>query len=196
MGWFGLFRDDSLAIFRNKSGTQLEKAKKKLPRLFKEYNLEITAESNPKVVNYLDVTLNWKDGTFRPDHKPGDQMQYIHRESNHPPPPVPPNNIKHIPASIAMHLSTLYSTETIFKESITHYKNNLQQSRYIKKLTYIPTSTNNQRHSKHKRKILWFNSPFSKNISIKIGKSLLSLLDLLSQETASIVAYPIETKSK
>ena len=36
MGWFGLFRDDSLAIFRNKSGTQLEKAKKKLPRLFKE----------------------------------------------------------------------------------------------------------------------------------------------------------------
>ena len=54
----GLYSDDSLAIFRNKSGTQLEKAKQKLPRLFKEYNLEITAESNPKVVNYLDVTLN------------------------------------------------------------------------------------------------------------------------------------------
>ena len=32
----GLYSDDSLAIFRNKSGTQLEKAKKKLPRLFKE----------------------------------------------------------------------------------------------------------------------------------------------------------------
>ena len=74
-GDIGLYSDDSLAIFRNKSGTQLEKAKKKLQRLFKEYSLEITAESNQKIVNYLDGTLNWKDGTFRPDHKPGDQMQ-------------------------------------------------------------------------------------------------------------------------
>ena len=84
--------DDGLPIFRNKSGTQLQKIKKKLQRLFKEYNLEITAESNQKIVNYLDVTLNLKDGTFRPYHKPGDQMQYIHTESNHlpPPPPLPP----------------------------------------------------------------------------------------------------------
>ena len=113
-GDIGLYSDDSLAIFRNKSGTQLEKAKKKLQRLFKEYNLEITAESNQKIVNYLDVTLNWKDGTFRPDHKPGDQMQYIHTESNHP-----PNIIKHIPASIETRLSNLSSTQTIFKE-LTH----------------------------------------------------------------------------
>ena len=42
--------------------------KKKLQRLFKEYDLEITAESNLKsqIVNYLDVTFNLKDGTFRP----------------------------------------------------------------------------------------------------------------------------------
>ena len=191
MGWFELFRDGSLAIFRNKSGTQLEKAKKKLPRLFKEYDVEIAAESNQKIVNYPGKTLNLKDGTFRPDHKPGDQMQYIHTESNHP-----PNIIKHIPVSIETRLSNLSSTETIFKESTTHYKNNLQQSGYKKKLTYKPTRTNHKIHSKYKRKIIWFNSPFSKNISIKIGKFLLSLLDLLSQETASIVAYSIETKSK
>ena len=35
-GDIGLYRDDGLAIFRNKSGTQLEKIKKKLQRLFKE----------------------------------------------------------------------------------------------------------------------------------------------------------------
>ena len=81
----GLYRDDGLSIFRNKSGTQLEKMKKKLQRLFKEYDLEITAESNLKIVNYLDVTFNLKDGTFRPYHKPDDQIQYIHTESNHPP---------------------------------------------------------------------------------------------------------------
>ena len=80
----GLYRDDGLSIFRNKSGTQLEKMKKKLQRLFKEYDLEITAESNLKIVNYLDVTFNLKDSTCRPCHKPDDQIQYIHTESNHP----------------------------------------------------------------------------------------------------------------
>ena len=44
---------------RNKSGTQLERKKKqKLQRLFKEYDLEIVAESKQTIVNSLDVTLN------------------------------------------------------------------------------------------------------------------------------------------
>ena len=33
--------------------------KKKLQRLFKEYDQEITPESNLKIVNYLNVTLNF-----------------------------------------------------------------------------------------------------------------------------------------
>ena len=51
-GDIGLYSDEGLAIFRNKSGTQLEKVKKKLQRLSKEYDLEITAESNQKIENY------------------------------------------------------------------------------------------------------------------------------------------------
>ena len=168
----GLYRDDGLAVFRNESGTHLEKIKE-LQRLFKECDLEIIAESNQKIVNYLDVTLNLKDGTFRPYRKPGDQMQYIHTESNHP-----PNITKHIPASIETRLSNLSSTEKIFKESTTHYENNLRQSGYNKKLSYKPTGTTHQKHSKHKRKIIWFNPLFSKSVSTKIGKSFLSLLDL------------------
>ena len=70
-------------------------------------------------------------------------------ESNHP-----PNIIKHIPASIETHLSNLSSTEIIFKESTTHYENNLRLSGYNKKLTYKPTDTNQRKHSKHKRKII------------------------------------------
>ena len=101
---------------------------RKLKRLFKEHDLEITAESNQKIVNYLDVTLNLKDGTFRPYHKPGDQMQFILTESNHP-----PNIVKYIPVSIETHLSNLSSTETIFKESTIYYENNLRQSGYKKK---------------------------------------------------------------
>ena len=78
---------------------------------FKEYDQEIKAESNQKTVNYLDVTLNLKDDTFRPYHKPDDQIQYRHTESNYP-----PNFVKHIPASIEYCLSNLSSTEIIIKE--------------------------------------------------------------------------------
>ena len=134
--------------------------KRKSQRLFKEYDLEITAESNLKIVSYLDVTLNLKDGTFRPYHKPDDQIQYTHTESNHH-----TNIIKHIPASIETRLSNLSSTEIIFKESTTRHENNLWQYGDNKKLTYKPTDTSHQKHSKHKRKITWFNPPFSKNVS-------------------------------
>ena len=82
--------------------------------MFKEYDLEITAESNQKIVNHLDITLNLKDGTFRPYHKPDDQIEYIHTKSITPQP----------------RLSNLSSTETIFKESTTRYEDNLQQSGY------------------------------------------------------------------
>ena len=41
-----LYRNDGLSSFRNKSGSQLEKIKNKLQRLFQEYDLEMTAESN------------------------------------------------------------------------------------------------------------------------------------------------------
>ena len=85
--------------------------------------------------------------------------------------PAPPASI----ASIETRLSNLSSTETILKESTKYYENNLRQSGYNNKLTHKTTDTNHQKHSKHKRKIVWFNPPFSKNVSTKIGKSFLSL---------------------
>ena len=116
-----------------------------MQRLFKEKDFEITAESNKKNVYYLDITLNLKDGTFRPYQKPNDQIQYIHTESNYP-----PNIIKHIPASIENRLSKS-SIEILFKESAKHYEDNLCKSGYNKKLTYKSTDTNHQKHSKHKK---------------------------------------------
>ena len=109
---------------------------------------------------------------FRPYHKPDDKLQYINTEFNHP-----PNIIKHIPVSIENRLSNLSSNEKLFQKSRTHYEDDLCQSGYSKKLTGKPTDTNQQKHCKHKRKIIWFNSPFSKNVSTKIGKSFLSLTD-------------------
>ena len=75
----GLYRDDGLSVFKNKSGTQLERIKKNLQKTFQDFGLEIVAESNLKIVNYLDVTLNLNNGSFKPYHKPDDIIQYINK---------------------------------------------------------------------------------------------------------------------
>ena len=75
--------------------TQLERTKKSLQKTFEEFSLEIVAESSSRIVNYLNVTLNLNVSSFRPCNKPDDIIQYINKESNHP-----PNLIKHLPVPI------------------------------------------------------------------------------------------------
>ena len=108
----GLYRDDGLSIFKNCSGPQMEKIKKHLQKVFKNNGLDVIIECNMKVVNYSDVTFNLNGGTYWPYQKPGNIIQYIHIESNHP-----PNIIKQIPKTIEKRLSQLSSNEEIFNES-------------------------------------------------------------------------------
>lgn len=53
----GLYRDDDLTDFKNKSGQQLEKMNTNLQKLLKDFALEIIIESNfkPKRWNILTV---------------------------------------------------------------------------------------------------------------------------------------------
>jgi len=53
----GLYRDDGLAIFPNLSGTKADRIRKDLIDIFKQNGLNITIETNLKVVDFLDVTL-------------------------------------------------------------------------------------------------------------------------------------------
>ena len=61
----GLYRDDGQDVFKNISGPESERIKKNFQALFKKYELEIIIERNKKLVDYLDVTSNLKDGTYR-----------------------------------------------------------------------------------------------------------------------------------
>ena len=88
----GLYRDDGLAILKNTSGPEAEKLKKKLQKLFKEKDLDIIIQCNLKITNYLDITLNLNDGSYRPYRKPNEETNYIHINSDHP-----PSIIKEIP---------------------------------------------------------------------------------------------------
>ena len=81
----GLYRDDGLAVFKNISGPESERIKKNFQSLFRKYGLEIITECNKKVVDYLDVTFNLKDGTYKSYHKPDNQISYVNVQSTHPP---------------------------------------------------------------------------------------------------------------
>ena len=81
---FELYHDDGLAVLKNKSGPQSEQVKKNIQKIFKEHGLDIIIQYNMKVVNYLDVTFNLNDGTYKLYTKPNNKIKYIHKNSNHP----------------------------------------------------------------------------------------------------------------
>ena len=110
---FGLYRDDRLAVLKNKSGPQSKQVKKNIQKIFKEHGLDIIIQCSMKIVNYLDVTFNLNDGTYKPYTKPNNKIKYIPKDSYHP-----SSVIRQIPLSIESRLSTLILNERIFQEAV------------------------------------------------------------------------------
>ena len=104
-------------FFKNTSGPQSEKIKKTFQRMFKNKGLDIIINCNVKIVNYLDVTLNLNDGSYRPYKKPNEETNYIHVNSDHP-----PSILKQLPKSIEKRLSSLSSSKEIFEETAPYYE--------------------------------------------------------------------------
>ena len=108
----GLYRDDGLAVFKDISGSRADSIRKEITNIFKKLGLNITIDSNLKITNFLDITLNLNNGKHYPYRKPNDRPMYIHKQSNHP-----PNIIKNLPASISRRIS---DTHTMKKYSRKH----------------------------------------------------------------------------
>ena len=98
----GLYRDDGLAIIKNKSVRLADKTRKELHKAFEQFGLKITAESNLHVVNFLDVTFDLSTGKYKPYRKPNDDPLYINKHSNHP-----SSILRQLPTSINKRISTL-----------------------------------------------------------------------------------------
>ena len=152
------YRDDGLGIFRNLSGPEIERKRKAIVCVFKECGLSITTKANLKVVNFLDMQLDLINGTYRPYRKPNDNLMYIDINSNHP-----PSIKKQIPVSISKRISKLSSNEEIFNNNIRTYSD---ASAFIPETPSDPHA-NERRNCR--RKITWFNPPYSMNAK-NIGK--------------------------
>ena len=70
---FGLYRDNGLALLRNLNGQQTEKVRKNIVRVFNDIGLSLEIEANLKEVDFLDVSLNLQNRTYRPYKKPNDR---------------------------------------------------------------------------------------------------------------------------
>lgn len=166
----GLYRDDGLAI-TNTTPRDTDKIKKDITRIFNSNGLRITIEANKQIINFLDVTFNLSRNTFQPYTKPNTSLQYVHRESNHP-----PTTTKNIPDGINKRLSSLSSDKASFDQAAAPYQKALDESGYNYTLHYEPTTTN-RRKNRQRNNIIWYNPPFSKNTSTNIGFKFLALID-------------------
>ena len=105
---------------------------------------------------------------MKENHKPA----YVHCQSNHP-----PGIIKNIPHSVNRRLNTILANEDVFRAAIQPYQDALDDSGYKFKLNFDPQAQN-KNHSKktRKRKITYFNPPFSQNVQTNIGELFLKAL--------------------
>ena len=69
------------------------------------------------------------------------------------------------------------SSKEIFDESSKVYQEALERSGYTHKLTYGQRDAPAKKPRSRKRKVIWFNPPYSKSVTTNVGKEFLKLID-------------------
>ena len=123
-----------------------------------KHGLRITITIDLKKVNFLDVTLNLEDETYKPYRKPGDRPLYVHSQSNHP-----PQIIKNIPMGIEKRLIQNSCNEKVFEEAIPDYQKELDRCGYKYSLKY----QNPERYIQDISSIAWLIDTEGQNGSIE-----------------------------
>lgn len=172
---FGLYRDDGLGTYKNLSKQQITRIEKKVIQLFNELELKITVNTRLQNVDFLDVSLNLDEDTYKPYRKPNDRPVYISKQSNHP-----PTILKQLPKMINDRLSRNSCNKQVFDEATGVYNEALRNSGYKTKLEFKKTKTNDKNDKnkrKRKRNITWYNPPFSKGVATNVGREFLKIID-------------------
>ena len=168
----GLYRDDGLILLRNVNRQNMDRIRKNVIKIFKEVGFKIEIKTILKIADFLYVTFNLTNGTYRPYKKPNDPLLYVNTSSNHP-----PQVIKHIPISINKRLIKNSSSEDIFNDSKSEYETPLKNSGYHKAELKFHKEEQNTQKRKRSRNIIWLNLSFSKNVVTSVAKTFLNLLD-------------------
>ena len=168
----GFYHDDGVGIFKNISRPEIETKKKAIVKVIKKCRLPIAVDTNLKTVDFFFyVTFDLDKNIQKPYSKPNNSRIYINKNSNYP-----PNILKQLPKSTAKRVSETSSSEEIFNKSIKIYSKTLKESGFKDKLRYLSyeiQQLENNEGRKCKRKIIWFNPSFSKDVKTNVGKVFL-----------------------
>ena len=168
----GLYRDHGLMIQECINDQQLDQLRKKIINFFKEIGFKIHIEANFKIVNFLDMTSNLMNGSYKPYKKPNDTLPYINKNSNHP-----PQIIKKLPKTINDRLCRNSSNAAIFHASKIEYEAALKNSAYENvDFKYNLVYKNNNIRNREKN-IICFNLPISQAVSTNVAKRFIDPLD-------------------
>ena len=190
----GLYRDDGLGIFQNKPKSEIERKKRQILKVFKDFSLSITVKCNLKLVDSLDVTFDLVSEIYKPCRKSNNKPLYINKHSNHP-----PNILKQLQKSIEKRICETSSNIDVFNRSIKIYNDALHERNFKETLKFvIPAPNNIDENQKSKRKwnITWFNSPYSKKVKANIGKIFLQLPSNHFPKDTKCIRYLIKTLQK
>ena len=149
-------------IQKDINGQQIDQLRRKIIKIFKEIGFKIGIETNLEIVDFLDITFNLINGSYKPYKKPNDVLLYINKNSNHP-----PQIIKELPKIINNRLSRNSSNSDVFNLSKEEYKTALKNSGYKNiDFKYIAENKNDSR--RNWRRNIWFNPPFSQTVSTNV----------------------------
>ena len=147
------------------SKQKTDRIRKDIIEIFKNAGFKIEIKTNLHIVDFLDVTFNLLDGTYKPYKKPNDQLLYVNTSSNHP-----PQIIKQLPISISNRLSNNSSNKQVFHMSKGEYEKTLREGGY-KNVSLIYTDKKDIKQKRdHSCNMIWFNPPFYKNVSTNLAK--------------------------
>ena len=120
-----MYSDDGLVLLRNRSKQKTDRIRKDIIETFKNAGFKIEVKTNFHIVDFLDVTFNLLDETYKPYKKPNDQPLYVNTSSNHP-----LQIIKQLPISVSDRLSNNSSNKQVFDISKGKYGKTLRESGY------------------------------------------------------------------
>ena len=89
------------------------------------------------------------------------------------------NIVLQIQLSVSSRICNISSNQSIFNSSIPMYKEAPTKSGFNDDIIYTPEieSENSERNkNRNKKKIIWFNQPYSLNVETNIGKTFLKLV--------------------
>ena len=165
-GSHGLYHYDGLIIVDKSTPKKCDGIRKRLHRLFGEFEFKLDKQTDLKMADYLDVTLNLYNGTVSPFRKRNQDLRSVDRGSNHL-----KQVFRHIPKGIEHRLSNNSSNKEIFERGKQEYEEALKNGGYRIKLEYRDRErSNTQKRKNRPRKILWFNPSYSMEVVNNLGK--------------------------